>query len=172
MTSIDRSAHPHACEQSIDSASRLGCGRFRMARQQRTLSCGLWSCPGYRQIDTAQVYDNETSVGRVLAECGVPRDEVFVRIRFNPSRKDPAAEPQRSLKLRTEHRSHRQRVAAHDAAMSPMVFGSSGSLAEREQRMPRPRGRTPPPSETPRCSLSPAGHKEVSPRTPSYVASS
>ncbi len=33
---------------------------------------------GYRSIDTAQVYRNEEAVGRAVAGCGVPRDEVFV----------------------------------------------------------------------------------------------
>jgi 2,5-diketo-D-gluconate reductase A len=42
---------------------------------------------GYRHIDTAQVYGNETSVGRALAKSGVPRDQLFVTTKFNPSRK-------------------------------------------------------------------------------------
>jgi diketogulonate reductase-like aldo/keto reductase len=33
---------------------------------------------GYRTIDTAALYGNEDSVGRVIAESGLPRDEVFV----------------------------------------------------------------------------------------------
>ena len=52
---------------------------------------------GYRRIDTAQVYGNESSVGRALAHSGVPRDQIFVTTKFNPSRKDPAAELARSL---------------------------------------------------------------------------
>src|SRR6202163_2172501 len=52
---------------------------------------------GYRHIDTAQVYRNEASVGRALRESGVPRDQVFITTKFNPSRKDPAAEAERSL---------------------------------------------------------------------------
>ena len=33
---------------------------------------------GYRLIDTAAVYGNETGVGRAIAKSGVPRDELFV----------------------------------------------------------------------------------------------
>ncbi len=33
---------------------------------------------GYRLIDTAKVYGNEKSVGRAVAESGIPRDEIFV----------------------------------------------------------------------------------------------
>src|SRR5437763_8840966 len=33
---------------------------------------------GYRHIDTAQIYDNETEVGEGLRASGVKRDEVFV----------------------------------------------------------------------------------------------
>src|ERR1700751_1938159 len=52
---------------------------------------------GYRHIDTAQAYGNEESVGRGLRESGVPREEVFVTTKFNPSRRDPAAAAERSL---------------------------------------------------------------------------
>ena len=33
---------------------------------------------GYRHIDTAAIYGNEKSVGLALAECGVPREELFI----------------------------------------------------------------------------------------------
>lgn len=33
---------------------------------------------GYRHIDTAEFYFNEESVGRAIAESGVPREEIFV----------------------------------------------------------------------------------------------
>jgi 2,5-diketo-D-gluconate reductase A len=76
------------------------------------LALGVWQVPngptcvnavrwalelGYRHIDTAQAYGNEESVGRALRESGVRRDEVFITTKFNPSRKDPAAEAERSL---------------------------------------------------------------------------
>ena len=33
---------------------------------------------GYRQIDTAQAYDNEAGVDAGVKNCGVPREELFV----------------------------------------------------------------------------------------------
>ncbi|MEN0134101.1 MAG: aldo/keto reductase [Rhodococcus sp. (in: high G+C Gram-positive bacteria)] len=56
------------------------------------LGFGVWQVPddesrtavtealkaGYRSIDTAKVYENETGVGRALADSGIARDELFV----------------------------------------------------------------------------------------------
>jgi diketogulonate reductase-like aldo/keto reductase len=76
------------------------------------LALGVWQVPdgpetenavrwaleaGYRHIDTAQAYENERSVGRAIADSGVPRDEIFITTKFHPGRKDPVAEAQRSL---------------------------------------------------------------------------
>jgi diketogulonate reductase-like aldo/keto reductase len=76
------------------------------------LALGVWQIPngpecenavrwalelGYRHIDTAQAYRNEASVGRALRDSDVPRDEVFITTKFDPNRKDPEAEVQRSL---------------------------------------------------------------------------
>lgn len=33
---------------------------------------------GYRHIDTAQVYGNESSIGRAIKDSGLPRNEIFV----------------------------------------------------------------------------------------------
>ena len=33
---------------------------------------------GYRQIDTAQAYENEHEVGRAIADSGVPREDIFL----------------------------------------------------------------------------------------------
>jgi len=33
---------------------------------------------GYRLIDTAQVYGNEEGVGKAVAECGIPRKDIFI----------------------------------------------------------------------------------------------
>jgi diketogulonate reductase-like aldo/keto reductase len=40
---------------------------------------------GYRHVDTATMYGNESDVGRALAESGVPREEVFVTTKLPPS---------------------------------------------------------------------------------------
>jgi diketogulonate reductase-like aldo/keto reductase len=33
---------------------------------------------GYRHIDTARIYGNEVDVGKAVAECGLPREDIFV----------------------------------------------------------------------------------------------
>ena len=84
-----------------------------------TLGLGVWQVPdgpecvnavrwalesGYRQIDTAQAYGNEESVGQGLRESGVPREEVFITTKFYPARSDPAAEVEKSLRrLSVDH---------------------------------------------------------------------
>src|SRR5947209_11283788 len=40
---------------------------------------------GYRHIDTAEMYDNETHVGEGLRACGIAREEVFITTKVWPS---------------------------------------------------------------------------------------
>ena len=41
---------------------------------------------GYRLIDTAAAYMNEEAVGKAIARCGVPREELFIvtKLRARP----------------------------------------------------------------------------------------
>ena len=76
----------------------LGLGVWQVPNGPTTVDAVRWALElGYRHIDTAQVYGNEESVGRALRESGIPRDQVFITTKFNPSRKDAAAELERSL---------------------------------------------------------------------------
>ena len=78
----------------------LGLGVWQVPNGPTTVNAVRWALElGYRHIDTAQVYGNEESVGQALRESGVPRDQVFITTKFNPSRKDPAAEAEHSLRL-------------------------------------------------------------------------
>lgn len=52
---------------------------------------------GYRLIDTAQAYGNETSVGRAIRESRIAREEIFVTTKFYPGRRDPRKEAADSL---------------------------------------------------------------------------
>src|SRR5437588_3074020 len=78
-----------------------------------TIGLGVWQVPdgpecenavrwaledGYRHIDTAQAYGNEESVGQALREGDVAREEVFITTKFDPARRDPVAEAERSLR--------------------------------------------------------------------------
>ena len=57
---------------------QLGFGVFQVPPQdaERVVSTALET--GYRSIDTAAAYQNEEGVGRAIASCGLPRDEIFV----------------------------------------------------------------------------------------------
>jgi diketogulonate reductase-like aldo/keto reductase len=87
--------------------------KFNDGTELPMLGLGVWQVPdgdaceksvrwalelGYRHIDTAQAYRNEASVGKALADSGVPRDEVYITTKFFPRAKDPVAELERSLR--------------------------------------------------------------------------
>jgi len=57
---------------------QLGFGTWPLDDQQARAAVGTALESGYRLVDTAARYDNETGVGRALAESGVPREEVVV----------------------------------------------------------------------------------------------
>lgn len=44
---------------------------------------------GYRHIDTAQMYGNESEVGRALADSGIPREEFFLTSKLDNSNHHP-----------------------------------------------------------------------------------
>ena len=99
---------PNGPATSGDHVRRLADGN-----QIPRLGLGVWQVPdgpgcenavrwalelGYRHIDTAQAYGNEASVGRALRDSGVPREQVFLTTKFFPSRRDPQAEIEQSLR--------------------------------------------------------------------------
>jgi diketogulonate reductase-like aldo/keto reductase len=76
----------------------LGLGVWQVPNGPECENAVRWALElGYRHVDTAQAYGNEESVGRALRDSGVPREEVFVTTKFNPSREDAEAEAERSL---------------------------------------------------------------------------
>lgn len=76
----------------------LGLGVWQVRDGRECEDAVRWALEaGYRHIDTAQAYGNERSVGRAIQASGLARDEVYVTTKFQPSRKDPAAELERSL---------------------------------------------------------------------------
>jgi len=76
----------------------LGLGVWQIRNGPECMNAVRWALElGYRHVDTAQAYGNEESVGRALRDSGLPRGDVFITTKFNPSRKDAEAEAQRSL---------------------------------------------------------------------------
>jgi diketogulonate reductase-like aldo/keto reductase len=77
----------------------LGLGVWQVPNGPECVNAVRWALElGYRHIDTAQAYGNEESVGRALRDSDVSREELFVTTKFNPSRQDPAAEAESSLR--------------------------------------------------------------------------
>jgi diketogulonate reductase-like aldo/keto reductase len=96
-------AHPGRSTLTPDGRARILADGTVMP----LLGLGVWQVPdgptcvhavraalelGYRHIDTAQAYGNESSVGRALLESGITRGEVFITTKFHPGRRDPLRE--------------------------------------------------------------------------------
>jgi diketogulonate reductase-like aldo/keto reductase len=57
----------------------LGLGVYQIRPGRSTRNAVAWALEaGYRHIDTAAAYGNETGVGEAIRESGVPREQVFV----------------------------------------------------------------------------------------------
>lgn len=57
---------------------QLGYGVFKVDPAEADNAVGLALDAGYRSIDTATIYRNETGVGAAIARCGIERDALFV----------------------------------------------------------------------------------------------
>jgi len=58
---------------------RLGLGVFKVKEGEEVeQAVDIALQVGYRSIDTAKAYHNEEGVGRAIARCGIPREELFV----------------------------------------------------------------------------------------------
>lgn len=77
----------------------LGLGVWQVPDGPECVNAVRWALElGYRHIDTAQAYRNESSVGKALKDSGVDRSEVFITTKFLPRAKDPVDEAERSLR--------------------------------------------------------------------------
>lgn len=56
----------------------LGLGTFRLKDEVAFNSVKTALEVGYRLIDTAQIYENESEVGAAVAESGIPREEIYI----------------------------------------------------------------------------------------------
>ena len=62
----------------------IGLGTFRLEGAQAIASVSAALQAGYRLIDTAQMYNNETEVGKAVAASAVPRSEIVVTTKIWP----------------------------------------------------------------------------------------
>ncbi len=60
------------------SIPAFGLGTFRLTDEAVIASVNEALELGYRVIDTAQIYGNEAAIGKALAQCGIPREELFI----------------------------------------------------------------------------------------------
>ncbi|MEU4292595.1 aldo/keto reductase [Kribbella sp. NPDC026596] len=76
----------------------LGLGVWQVRDGRECERAVAWALElGYRLIDTAQAYGNESSVGRAIRNSGVPREDIFLTTKFYPGGKDPRVEAEKSL---------------------------------------------------------------------------
>jgi 2,5-diketo-D-gluconate reductase A len=63
----------------------LGFGTWQIKGQAAVTATAAALEAGYRHIDTATVYGNESEVGKALRDSGVAREDIFVTTKFPPN---------------------------------------------------------------------------------------
>ncbi|MFS4438850.1 aldo/keto reductase [Paracoccaceae bacterium GXU_MW_L88] len=69
----------------------IGFGTFELPDEETAKLVSAALAEGYRHIDTAQVYKNETGVGKGIAQSDVPRDQIFLTTKIFPDHFAPDA---------------------------------------------------------------------------------
>ncbi|WP_322997639.1 aldo/keto reductase [Castellaniella sp.] len=67
---------------------QLGLGTWQVTGEHTAPAVRAAVQAGYRAIDTAYIYHNETEVGQGIAECGIPREDLFVTTKLWNNRHD------------------------------------------------------------------------------------
>jgi 2,5-diketo-D-gluconate reductase B len=62
----------------------FGCGTFPLRGDEACRTVRTAIDLGIHHIDTAQMYGNESDVGRAIRDCGVPRHELYVVTKVDP----------------------------------------------------------------------------------------
>src|SRR5690348_98719 len=70
----------------------LGFGTWQITGEQAYQSVRTALEVGYRHIDTATMYQNESELGRAIADSGIPREELFITTKLPPRRSGRARE--------------------------------------------------------------------------------
>ncbi|SER77454.1 2,5-diketo-D-gluconate reductase A [Propionibacterium cyclohexanicum] len=69
---------------------QLGFGTYKITPHDTETAVRAAIELGYRHIDTAQMYGNEAQVGKAIAGCGLPRDQLFITSKLNNTAHEPA----------------------------------------------------------------------------------
>jgi len=102
----------------------LGFGTWRLRGEEAVRATTAALEAGYRHLDTATMYENETEVGRALRDSGVPRGDVFVTTKLPPDR---AAEIGLQLLAALEVL-HREGIVHRDVKPGNAMFTGAGDV--------------------------------------------
>jgi diketogulonate reductase-like aldo/keto reductase len=69
----------------------LGLGTWQLSDKQAYDAVATALEEGYRHVDTAQLYDNEWAVGRAIADSDVPREDIFLTTKVDPTNRTRTA---------------------------------------------------------------------------------
>ena len=75
---------PTVAMQSINGIPVLGFGTYPLRGSEALRAVSTTLELGFRHIDTAQMYGNESSVGKAVAASGVPRHELYIVTKVDP----------------------------------------------------------------------------------------
>lgn len=64
----------------------IGLGTWKIPDGAPVINSVNWALQaGYRMIDTAAMYKNEEGVGNAIKNCGLPRNEIFITTKLQPT---------------------------------------------------------------------------------------
>lgn len=69
----------------------IGLGTYSLLDDEAVNSVEYALSNGYRKIDTAKIYGNETEIGEGIRKSGIPREEIFVTTKLYMNQYDNAA---------------------------------------------------------------------------------
>lgn len=78
MTAVTDATIPRVALRDGNEIPQLGFGVWQVPDDQAQVATEEALRVGYRLLDTAAVYRNESGVGRAIAASGVPREDLFV----------------------------------------------------------------------------------------------
>jgi diketogulonate reductase-like aldo/keto reductase len=82
--------HDATIEHDGATVPKVGLGTWRAAEETCYRAVRTALEVGYRHVDTAQLYGNEREVGRALADAPVPREDVFLTTKVDPTNRSYA----------------------------------------------------------------------------------
>jgi 2,5-diketo-D-gluconate reductase A len=80
-TAVPMVSLPHGVDMPM-----IGFGTWRLRHRSGRNALRAALAAGYRHIDTATMYGNESDVGHTVAESGLPRDGIFLTTKLPPGK--------------------------------------------------------------------------------------